>query len=1746
MLRAPAAARALLLCLCPTLALLAQQGRTLDFDLGGALTPRSNQDAYAVARRYVQQQLRWPGVSFELETRSSSFGGRVEHLTFTPRVAGIRFFGASVNVHVDDRGRVVRFEAPELPESPRDLAFPANARRAARAALGRTSNRTWGTLRERRTSSDAEARTELESDELAGPVIARRAWFDAGGVARAAWSVYVEPEDGPPQLLVVDAATEEVRYQRTLVQEAEPDGYVFPAPSVQNPDDGAYALEFLSGRLDARGACPAPIYPAAAAAGFACWTDGVATAGNNADACADLDANDICDGRALGTGSRFLYPFTDAYDATSSASADLSAALVNAFYWTNVAHDWLYELGFDEASGNFQQDNFGRGGYGNDGVRVDVHDGAATNNALFSTPPDGIAPRMALGLWPGSRRDVAFDGDVILHEYVHGLSNRLVGGPWDSGALFVWQSGAMGEGWSDALAASYTSDPVIGEYVTRNSATGVRTVRYDQSTLTYGQFGTRRLATLPGTTTLAGLPAVHRDGEIWASTLWSVREAVGQSAFEQIVVAALKLTPRRPSMLDGRDAVIQAAGLYGLPQPQVCQLWQAFAARGMGASAALNPVGPSEWPDTAISVFEAFDMPASCGGSPPVWDAVLHSESAEAASGWTATGLWHRTTRRAAAGAWSWWFGQESTGNYDTGARVSGALTCPVVSLAGTPGAVLEWKQFFRGEGFLRAINVSNGLDPYLNLDSGRIWISTDGGSSWSVLTHIAHESPGNGFVQFRVNLSRFAGQAIRLRFEFDTFTSAGNGHEGWYVDDIQVRGLDGGPELEVAPGSLTFSAVSGQAATAQSLDITNAGSGTLSWTATPQSPGWLSAAPSSGTGDGSVQVGANAATLAPGDYQGSVTVDAGAGGLESVPVTLHVTPASPVASWSFEEAGAGPGVTVQDGTGGGRDGATSGLGTAPAEGVAGRGRLFNGLTDAAEVAGDPALTPERLTVRAWVKLMKFPSSFGVVMSQFGGANARGWYLAVRATGEVVLMGATPPASTPWLVSAGKLQLGRWHHIAATLDRTTGQARIYLDGALDRTGTFPGVMADAASPLTFAKASWTNSYYLNAVIDEAAIYPTVWDATAAAQDFASYAPPAPVVNATVAANWSFDASLGDTSGNGHDPAAGGGLAISGVRGSARWLGGLADAIEVPLSAELNPASFTVRVWVRLPQALAAWGDLISNYGAAFAGWRIGVTADAKPFFAVGAKPNQLPSVTAANALEAGRWTALTAVYDGPLRRMALYVDGALMGERYGTDMTPRTEGSMTFGRASWINAHGVVADFDEARIDPRAWSAAEVEADFLSFPAQAPIVPQGPVASWSFEETDTGSGTTLVDGTAGGHDIALTGSRHRAHSGLAGAGRWFGGWPHAGTVANRQDFETDSFSFSTWVRLEHLPASWGVLMGNYDGAWAGWYAGVYKDGRIILSAAGPTSKPWLLSTSAISLGRWHHVAVTFHGPSRRGRIYVDGALAGSGTFPSWAVPSGTTPTLGRAPWAQTGWLAFSLDEARFDAVERSPSEILADYATLAGSLDPAPVADWRFDEAQGAATLVDSTARGRDAQLQDPRRSGGGRGSVAIQRVRRGYDEPARAPGRRHVYLRRPGEARQPAAGMGCALFELRQRLAGLVCRGGLSGPRHPLRGGAAELGPLARINRLDCAGRVDAGDRYVRRGEPSRGDLSRRSARPHRSLSRAYAAKRRRRDLRPGFLDHELLPPGDDRSRAAVAQGVLRPGGTGVGRAMS
>ncbi len=134
-----------------------------------------------------------------------------------------------------------------------------------------------------------------------------------------------------------------------------------------------------------------------------------------------------------------------------------SGAVTNLFYWNNIIHDVQYQYGFDEAAGNFQVNNYGRGGAGNDSVQAEAQDGGGTNNANFATPADGSRPRMQMYVWtsPNLDRDGDLDAGIVVHEYGHGISNRLVGGPSNVNCLTNRQQ--PGEGLSDWWALAYTA-----------------------------------------------------------------------------------------------------------------------------------------------------------------------------------------------------------------------------------------------------------------------------------------------------------------------------------------------------------------------------------------------------------------------------------------------------------------------------------------------------------------------------------------------------------------------------------------------------------------------------------------------------------------------------------------------------------------------------------------------------------------------------------------------------------------------------------------------------------------------------------------------------------------------------------------------------------------------------------------------------------------------------------------------------------------------------------------------------------------------------------------------------------------------------------------------------------------------------------------------------------------------------------------------------------------------------------------
>ena len=186
--------------------------------------------------------------------------------------------------------------------------------------------------------------------------------------------------------------------------------------------------------------------------------------GNNVDAHLDRNDDDLADlPRPQGSPNRvFDFPM----DLTKAPSSYGNAAVVQLFYWNNWMHDKLYELGFTEAAGNFQKSNFNRGGLANDAVEADAQDGGGFDSSNFSAPSDGIPGRMQIYIFnsPSPDRDGDFDAEVLLHEYTHGLSSRLVGA---GSGITELQSRGMGEGWSDFYALALLSeekDDLDGNY----------------------------------------------------------------------------------------------------------------------------------------------------------------------------------------------------------------------------------------------------------------------------------------------------------------------------------------------------------------------------------------------------------------------------------------------------------------------------------------------------------------------------------------------------------------------------------------------------------------------------------------------------------------------------------------------------------------------------------------------------------------------------------------------------------------------------------------------------------------------------------------------------------------------------------------------------------------------------------------------------------------------------------------------------------------------------------------------------------------------------------------------------------------------------------------------------------------------------------------------------------------------------------------------------------------------------------
>ncbi len=193
--------------------------------------------------------------------------------------------------------------------------------------------------------------------------------------------------------------------------------------------------------------------------------------------------------------------------------------------------------------------------------------------------------------------DSDFDNGVIAHEYGHGISTRLTGGPANSSCLNNEEQ--AGEGWSDFFGLVLTSKPYETSLLGRGIGThligqdtnglGIRPYKYSRSMITNPvNYNSIKTLSIP-----------HGVGFVWCSALYDIYlDMIDKYGFDEnvytgkggnnkaleLVMMGLKLQPCQPGFLDARDAIILADSLLNGGANKLL-LWKAFARRGMGFDA---------------------------------------------------------------------------------------------------------------------------------------------------------------------------------------------------------------------------------------------------------------------------------------------------------------------------------------------------------------------------------------------------------------------------------------------------------------------------------------------------------------------------------------------------------------------------------------------------------------------------------------------------------------------------------------------------------------------------------------------------------------------------------------------------------------------------------------------------------------------------------------------------------------------------------------------------------------------------------------------------------------------------------------------------------------------------------------------------------------------------------------------------------------------------------------------------------
>lgn len=170
------------------------------------------------------------------------------------------------------------------------------------------------------------------------------------------------------------------------------------------------------------------------------------------------------------------------------------------------------------------------------------------------------------------------------------------------------------------------------------------------------------------------------------------------------------------------------------------------------------------------------------GSSARAQTVLFEDDFEQGTSKWTMEGPWHLTADGPPchdapfpSGSHSMWFGFENTCTYGASPifpcflRLASPITLPM----GGGGTYLDfWSKTW--------------VEEELFWDKRRVWVSTNGGTNWTMLYQFDVES--EPWTLHALDLTAYAGQTIDLAFDFWTGDTGMNEYLGWLIDDVEIR----------------------------------------------------------------------------------------------------------------------------------------------------------------------------------------------------------------------------------------------------------------------------------------------------------------------------------------------------------------------------------------------------------------------------------------------------------------------------------------------------------------------------------------------------------------------------------------------------------------------------------------------------------------------------------------------------------------------------------------------------------------------------------------------------------------------------------------------------------------------------------------------------------------------------------------------------------------------------------------------